>query len=539
MVFNSAVFPVNTLMSDHRVTVAAESFVRNADAFLPGASLLTERLSVSEPKNQGGYESEWSNTTQDFGGPIPDFQDLLSTSDTQPLLGDNASAVPTLSKNAARLSPSECYSIYAPQACAGLRDFQDVFIITRGDGWKRSDLWNLSDAADELWEPIVPRNKTNSLWSSTQCEMHGKADNRRTSVCRSSCNGVLSFFEVKGSWAIDLRSWYTSPWNDTIYSSSGSEFGLRYSSASLQTRYNSTALEVLYCLAEPRASICAVALSRPLLLVVVISVSVKLLLCIVVVWKLGSEEPLVTLGDAIASFISAQSDGEADTGPLTQDFVRSSTKNKGHNVGYRLLRPMRWVYHRSTKASAIPPEVWNATSWALDIGIFLAGGCLIAQMGCGIPLRWIKLSAHEAKGLLSGFNIENSFILSVIVVNSPQLYISFWYMTYNSIITRLEMGREWALFSVKFRPLRVTRPRGQQTSTYRLQLPYKYSISLLVMSVILHWLVSNSLFVLITRGDYYSVGGFGFATDSVNFAADITIAMAVSSLPDAATFLTK
>lgn len=42
--------------------------------------------------------------------------------------------------------------------------------------------------------------------------------------------------------------------------------------------------------------------------------------------------------------------------------------------------------------------------------------------------------------------------------------------------------------------LRVSWPRGRQRSTHYLTLPYRYSLPLLVVSAVLHWLVSQSLF---------------------------------------------
>lgn len=45
--------------------------------------------------------------------------------------------------------------------------------------------------------------------------------------------------------------------------------------------------------------------------------------------------------------------------------------------------------------------------------------------------------------------------------------------------------------------------RGQQIGTYRLQLPYKYSILLIMLSIALHFLVSKSSFVVLyTDGKY-------------------------------------
>ena len=48
--------------------------------------------------------------------------------------------------------------------------------------------------------------------------------------------------------------------------------------------------------------------------------------------------------------------------------------------------------------------------------------------------------------------------------------------------------------------LRVSSPEGMQRSTYFLSLPLKYSISLMALSTVLHWLISQSLFLVQTSG---------------------------------------
>ena len=56
-------------------------------------------------------------------------------------------------------------------------------------------------------------------------------------------------------------------------------------------------------------------------------------------------------------------------------------------------------------------------------------------------------------------------------------------------------GHEWSLFGHHHRTLRVTSPRPGQRSTYWLQLPYTYAIPLMILSGLLHWLTSQSIFL--------------------------------------------
>lgn len=53
----------------------------------------------------------------------------------------------------------------------------------------------------------------------------------------------------------------------------------------------------------------------------------------------------------------------------------------------------------------------------------------------------------------------DSILPTVLVVNSPQLVISFLYLLYNSLLTCMLAGREWTQYAVKRTPL-----RGKQDS---------------------------------------------------------------------------
>lgn len=58
------------------------------------------------------------------------------------------------------------------------------------------------------------------------------------------------------------------------------------------------------------------------------------------------------------------------------------------------------------------------------------------------------------------------------------------------------LSREWNSYATHRKALRVSSARGEQRSTYWLQLPYRYSVPLLIASVALHWLVSQSIFLV-------------------------------------------
>ena len=93
-------------------------------------------------------------------------------------------------------------------------------------------------------------------------------------------------------------------------------------------------------------------------------------------------------------------------------------------------------------------------------------------------------------------SISGKLIPMTLIANFPQALLSFLYLTYNALFTCMLTAKEWSAFAHQRKTLRVTCPVGNQRSTYWLQLPYRYGIPLLVMSAVLHWLVSQSLFLV-------------------------------------------
>ena len=82
------------------------------------------------------------------------------------------------------------------------------------------------------------------------------------------------------------------------------------------------------------------------------------------------------------------------------------------------------------------------------------------------------------------------------IVNLPQLALSICYLALNSICTSMASAQEWNNLAQTRKGLRVTRPEGNQRSTYFLQLPYKWATPLIFTSGLLHWLLSQSFFLV-------------------------------------------
>lgn len=101
-------------------------------------------------------------------------------------------------------------------------------------------------------------------------------------------------------------------------------------------------------------------------------------------------------------------------------------------------------------------------------------------------------------------NSSNTFEKAILIANLPQLFLSFTYLAFNSLFTRLHMAKEWSALSTRYKALRVTNPQGQQNSTYFLQLPYRYSVPILIISIAMHWVLSGCIYLTVVQGTYAS-----------------------------------
>jgi hypothetical protein len=64
---------------------------------------------------------------------------------------------------------------------------------------------------------------------------------------------------------------------------------------------------------------------------------------------------------------------------------------------------------------------------------------------------------------------------------------------------------EWNNLATSHKGLRVTKPVGEQRDTYFLQLPYRWALPLMIASGTLHWLLSQSIYLV--RIDVYNREG--------------------------------
>ena len=245
---------------------------------------------------------------------------------------------------------------------------------------------------------------------------------------------------------------------------------------------------VEYCLATPFPPQCKVKASPPLLLAVIVCNIIKLA-CLIHVLCQRSFEPLVTIGDAIDSFLKRPDS-------MSENFRTASI----------------WTGHKFEDANTLSRSVsrpkvlrWGMTSgstrWvaclALCLIIWICGFCLLlaAKSSSENSLWQQGMGSIDATRLVYP-TIDAPLFTNVLIANAPQILVSLTYLFYNNMFTCMLLGHEISMFAAKRKPLRTTATAGQQKSTYFLQLPFRFSIPLMASMATLHWLISRSIFLV-------------------------------------------
>lgn len=160
-----------------------------------------------------------------------------------------------------------------------------------------------------------------------------------------------------------------------------------------------------------------------------------------------------------------------------------------------VTRRRRWFRVPSRKR-------WTWSSWLFLPAVALAimYFCINFRSLLNQRLRspWtVGFEAPDPNSLLmGGLAGTQSIYTAAILINAPQVAFSMLYFIFNATLTMMHTAHEWANFAVQRKALRVSTPRGQQRSTYWLQLPWTYSIPLVLCSGSMHWLLSRSLYIV-------------------------------------------
>ncbi|KAF3763462.1 hypothetical protein M406DRAFT_74077 [Cryphonectria parasitica EP155] len=526
LLFNSVVYETNFEGSSWHLGIATEAFVEGTGHYFgPGASL--------SPSGFPGptFNNNMTNIWYGLGEQI----NLAQYWDDSSPANQTMKVVESAVAGWKNLTPSECFSEY--RFCKPRKEYRNMTVVVDGvgPGWVRSEIFDFDTNSNlsQLWDAHIPPRVANSLWRSLSCFNQRVPDERSSDDgCNQygQCAGVLgdptahawvNTTTLSGSiWTIPVESFQSS--YPTIYG-----FNQSFSH-----------LNVAYCLAEPNPDYkCKVGASTSLLLVVALCVFAKVFLGALTLWKIPHTS-LVTLGDAMESFISCPDAKTVGLGTINiRDSRRIEFQKQTLGSTQYLIhgpRPRRWhgITRRYVK-SVISKGVWIRTYSLLTAGVILLVVALTIFATTYGPSSVIQaFGSSDNNTAVNIFYEPPSYVTLLLAANSPQIILSFCYFSFNAFFTRTQTEQEWNSYSLEYKPLRVSHPTGSQTSSYRLQLPYRYSLPLLGVSIGLHWILSNAIFIYIVEGNFWdsSYISYSFDLQELGVSEDALVAMGVSGL---------
>jgi len=264
------------------------------------------------------------------------------------------------------------------------------------------------------------------------------------------------------------------------------------------------------CLSEvAKVSQCRLQFVSYILYVVIGCNTVKLIcMCCAARYLWDLDEPiLATVGDAVTSFLEHGDETTARWCLLDLQSLRAwrhPWAKHGYDSRYD-RQTTRRLYSATTST-----RWWSII--LLCTGYATAGFVLFRlsvdlsgyNMKRAMEQKFGAVDSAMTLGLEGGAGVK--LVRDIVVANSFQVVLSTTYFLYNSLYTAQCAALEWATYAHgKRKSLRVTWPRGQQRSTYYLQLPYRYSIPLTISLVLMHFLISQSIFL--ARLQYYNSVG--------------------------------
>jgi len=260
-------------------------------------------------------------------------------------------------------------------------------------------------------------------------------------------------------------------------------------------------VHVMHAFAQPASPRNAVQLSLYFMLIVIVSNVLKMAVMGLIVLKTGlveSSSHLVTCGDAVASFLACPdpntrglstagravllglTDRDIYEGDTVHPLEGASSSSQGHV----------WTPHQSCLGSAVPSAL---TLWWLNL-VFIASSIFLGYFD--IPGTLSRWGTSSNAALVQSHFSTASILLNAWLPNTLQLFFSFTYFNLNGIFTSMALAKEWSTMASQRKGLRVSHPERAQRSTYFLQLPYRWAIPLTVGSGFLHWLTSQTIYLV-------------------------------------------
>ncbi|RPA74348.1 hypothetical protein BJ508DRAFT_418645 [Ascobolus immersus RN42] len=283
-------------------------------------------------------------------------------------------------------------------------------------------------------------------------------------------------------------------------------------------------LPISHCLSEKREEQCQLLISA-LLLTVIIATQSLILVCLLITlyfaWTTRKrplepskvdvardDRPLVTVGDAIESFLARNDDftkglALSDVRHFRQGWLCSAWIPQGERHG------LIWDGKARRWGAAISAWRWTGTLLLSLLTIILTLVVLLVYARPMLPPGKPIFDPVELYRTLTTDDPSTTTLLplqrlsqlqAVVLANAPQALLALLYHALNQLLTHYHLPQEVLNFTTERKPLRVSSPSGEQRTSYFLTLPWRYSIPFSVATMIVSWGVGQSwMFVRTVR----------------------------------------
>lgn len=251
-----------------------------------------------------------------------------------------------------------------------------------------------------------------------------------------------------------------------------------------------------YCLSEKIKDICEVEFSIDIMIVVIAFNVIKVIVMTWVLLRYNAEDILTTVGDSVSSFLEREDETTRGMCLAGWRDIGHAWRYPGNGVLYQ-PRPQRW-------ARAVSKGKWTFFILTMlacfAIIAFFGGWGFVHTKNRGNSLSPSSLwdlgfgRAHQDAVVI--YDTVTSLVGVALLANIPQILLALVWLLYMGIMTSMFLAADWAVFGTKGQPLMVKNARGEQRGTWLLGAPLAWGLPLLILQVILHWLISQSIFLI-------------------------------------------
>ncbi|KAG7109420.1 hypothetical protein HYQ45_017903 [Verticillium longisporum] len=281
--------------------------------------------------------------------------------------------------------------------------------------------------------------------------------------------------------------------------------------------------KITSCLARPvdvTATVCAIDTNDAVLGAIILLVFV-IIAASVAILAIQFFSPLVTLGDALGSFLTLEDKTVRGACLLTKaDVQQGRWASIIHQAQYYIPTNHIWARSVSLRRWAIWAVIWAALVAFVSA---LLGIALQSGDGFANPISGLFSDAKTSHFLV---NPNTGHAALAILSSLPQLLLACTYLSTNALLSMYYLSNELSLYAVPGAslPLRVSsrHPVGAQTSSLYLSLPRPISWLLLALWVSLSLFLSQSLHPVVLSFRPTTSGASDLTPDRLILAPDTT-----------------